>query len=154
VDGGSVGMLLLVFGLAGLCGNFGAGALVDRWLPQTVLGISVVLTVAMAAVAIVDTTVLSAAVLLALWGVGYGAVPVTLQTWMIRSSPTAVEAAGSLFVSTFNLSIALGALAGGIAVDVLSVRSALWIGGSLTALTVLVIGPSVFLRRGEESTAQ
>ncbi|MCK0089673.1 MFS transporter [Rhodococcus sp. F64268] len=143
VDGGSIGMLLLAFGVAGLCGNFIAGALVDRWLPQTALGISLVLTVAMVAVAVTDTTVVSAAGMLALWGLGYGAVPVTLQTWMFRSAPDAVEAASSLFVSAFNLSIAAGALIGGLVVDALSPTSVLWIGGVLTALTVLVIGTSV-----------
>lgn len=142
VDGGSVGMLLLVFGIAGLCGNFVAGALVDRWLPHTVLGISVVLTVAMVAVAANGTTTFSAAGLLILWGLGYGAVPVTLQTWMFRSAPHAVEAASSLFVSAFNLSIALGALIGGIAVEAISVDGVLWIGGALTVVAILVAGRS------------
>lgn len=154
VDGASIGMLLLVFGIAGLCGNFIAGALVDRWLTHTVLGISVVLTCAMVAVALNDTTMFSAAGLLILWGLGYGAVPVTLQTWMFRSAPHAVEAASSLFVSAFNLSIALGALIGGIAVEKVSVVGVLWIGGALTAVTILVVGRSALSGSRVRSVAE
>ncbi|WP_346012200.1 hypothetical protein [Streptomyces sp. SID3343] len=67
---------------------------------------------------------------LVLWGLGYGAVPVTLQTWILTASPEAPEAASALYVSTFNLSIALGALLGGFAVDSLATASVLWIGGA------------------------
>lgn len=140
VDGDLIGVLLLVFGIAGICGNFIAGALVERRLRQTVLGISVTLTVAMIAVAVNDDTVLSATVLLVVWGLGYGAVPVTVQTWILKAAPDAPEAASSLNVSAFNLSIAAGALLGGLAVDTFTPGSTLWIGAALTILTVFAVG--------------
>ncbi|MCD0449697.1 MFS transporter [Actinocorallia sp. API 0066] len=138
VDGGLVGVLLLVFGAAGICGNFVAGALVAGRLRATVAGIAVVLTAAMAAVALVDTTPWTAAALLVLWGLGYGAVPVTLQTWTLRAAPDAPEAASSLYVSVFNLSIALGALLGGFAVDGPGPSSVLWAGALLTLTALLM----------------
>ncbi|GAA2724049.1 MFS transporter [Actinocorallia aurantiaca] len=140
VDGDLIGVLLLVFGVAGLCGNFIAGALVERRLRQTALGISVTLTIVMIAVAVNDNTVLSGGILLVVWGLGYGAVPVTVQTWILKAAPDAPEAASSLNVSAFNLSIAAGALLGGIAVDTFSTGSALWIGAALTVLTVFAVG--------------
>ena len=140
VDGDLIGVLLLVFGIAGLCGNFIAGALVERRLSQTVVGISVTLTVVMIAVAVNDNTVLSGGILLVVWGLGYGAVPVTVQTWILKAAPDATEAASSLNVSAFNLSIAAGALLGGLAVDTFSTGSALWIGAALTVLTVFAVG--------------
>jgi predicted MFS family arabinose efflux permease len=66
----------------------------------------------MMTVAVTDNTTQSAAALLAIWGLGYGAVPVTLQTRILIAAPDTTEAASSVYVTIFNLSIALGALAG------------------------------------------
>jgi predicted MFS family arabinose efflux permease len=53
----------------------------------------------------------------------------------------AVGAAGSVFTSMFNLSIALGALAGGLAVDAAGADSVLWIG------VVLILPAALLVRR-------
>ncbi|MDQ1015668.1 MFS transporter [Streptomyces afghaniensis] len=140
IDDSMIGALLLTFGVAGICGNFIAGTLVARRLRQTVLAISLVLTLAMVLLALVGTGTVTAGALLILWGLGYGAVPVTFQTWILDAAPDATEAASSLYVSTFNLSIALGALFGGFAVDDIATTSVLWIGAVLVILTVLVVG--------------
>lgn len=140
IDDNMIGALLLTFGVAGICGNFIAGALIAKRLRQTVLAISLVLTLAMVLLALVDTGTVTAGALLILWGLGYGAVPVTFQTWILDAAPDATEAASSLYVSTFNLSIALGALFGGFAVDGIATTSVLWIGAVLALLTVLVRG--------------
>ncbi|MFD3786242.1 MFS transporter [Streptomyces cyaneofuscatus] len=144
----SIGVLLLTFGVAGICGNFIAGALVARRLRHCVMGISVVLTSGMVLLAVVDTGVLSAGALLVLWGLGYGAVPVTFQTWILDAAPDATEAATSLYVSAFNLSIALGALFGGFAVDGIGTTSVLWIGAGLTLLALVVVGGARRTRAG------
>jgi predicted MFS family arabinose efflux permease len=138
----AVGALLLAFGIAGICGNFLAGALIATRLRQTILGISVVIALAMVLLATVDHTVITAGATLVLWGLGYGAVPVTFQTWILKASPKTTEAASSLYVSVFNLSIALGALTGGLAVDGIATTSVLWIGAALSILTPLVIMPA------------
>jgi predicted MFS family arabinose efflux permease len=140
VEDGMIGALLLTFGVAGICGNFIAGALVAKRLRQTVVGISVVLTLAMVLLVLVGNSALTAGVILILWGLGYGAVPVSFQTWILDAAPDAAEAASSLYVSTFNLSIALGALFGGLAVDGLTTNSVLWIGAALAAVTLFVVG--------------
>ncbi|WP_340682262.1 MFS transporter [Amycolatopsis coloradensis] len=140
VADGMIGVVLLIFGAAGVCGNFLAGALIDRYLRQTVCGIGVVLATAMAVFAVTDNNTFSAAAILVLWALGYGAVPVTFQTWILAAAPDATEAASSLYVSAFNLSIALGALFGGLAVDAIATVSVLWIGGALVLLAVPVVG--------------
>ncbi|MEU3004366.1 MFS transporter [Streptomyces sp. NPDC007020] len=136
----SISVLLLTFGVAGICGNFIAGALVTRHLRRCVTGISAVLTTAMVLLALAGTGAFSAGAVLVLWGLGYGAVPVTLQTWILDAAPDATEAATSLYVSAFNLSIALGALLGGFAVDGIGTTSVLWTGAALTALALSVAG--------------
>lgn len=151
IDAGLIGALLLTFGVAGICGNFVAGTLVARRLRQTVVGLAVVLTAAMVLLALVDTGTVTAGAVLVLWGLGYGAVPVTLQTWILDAAPHTTEAASSLYVSTFNLSIALGALLGGLVVDGIGVTSVLWIGGALAALTPFVVGGSIRNREAREA---
>lgn len=137
ISDGSIGTLLLTFGVAGICGNFIAGALVARRLRQNVTGIAVTLSGAMLLLALVDTNAWSAGAILAIWGLGYGAVPVTLQAWILDAAPDATEAATSLYVSAFNLSIALGALIGGLAVNGIGTSSVLWIGALLASVTLL-----------------
>ncbi|WP_419995169.1 MFS transporter [Streptomyces boninensis] len=133
---GMISPLLLAFGIAGIAGNFVAGALIGSRLRHTVLGLTAVITAALAILAVTDTTAVSAAAILVLWGLGYGAVPVTFQTWILKAAPDTTEAASSLYVSAFNLSIALGALLGGFAVNAASATSVLWLGAALTALTL------------------
>lgn len=65
--------------------------------------------------------------------------PVTLQTWILHAAPDATEAAGSLYVSAFNLSIALGALIGGFAVNGIGTTSVLWTGAVLPILALFVV---------------
>ncbi|WP_171164757.1 MFS transporter [Streptomyces sp. I05A-00742] len=140
VDGGRIGALLLVFGVAGIIGNFVAGALVERHTRRLVIGIGVVLAAAMAALVLTRAGGTSgAAAPLVFWGLGYGAVPVTLQTWILKAAPDATEAASSVYVAMFNLSIALGALFGGFVVDGTAVTGVLWIGGGLTVLASVLM---------------
>jgi predicted MFS family arabinose efflux permease len=139
VAGAMVGALLLAFGVAGVCGNFVAGALIAERLRPTVVGIVVVLGAAVVLLAVTDGGPVPAGAILVLWGLGYGAVPVTFQTWILDAAPDTAEAATSLYVSAFNLSIALGALVGGLAVDGIGTTSVLWIGGGLVVLAIPVL---------------
>ncbi|GGQ91212.1 MFS transporter [Streptomyces aurantiogriseus] len=139
IDDNMISALLLTFGVAGICGNFIAGALIAKQLRQTVVCISVLLAVAMVMLALVDTGAVTAGFIMLLWGLGYGAVPVTFQTWILDAAPDTREAASSLYVSAFNLSIALGALFGGLAVDGIATTSVLWIGAALAILPLLAV---------------
>ncbi|MBT2383727.1 MFS transporter [Streptomyces sp. ISL-11] len=140
ISGSRISMMLLIFGVAGITGNFIAGAKVAQHVRTIVLTISVVLTAAMVLFAVTGGGMATGIVLLILWGLGYGAVPVSLQTWILKAAPDATEAASSLYVSMFNFSIALGALIGGFAFDHLAMTSVLWIGAGLAVLTLAVAG--------------
>ncbi|GAB4588060.1 MFS transporter [Nocardia sp. IFM 10818] len=140
IDERVIGVLLLVFGIAGISGNFLAGALISKGLRGITTAIAAALILAMVILAIADHTAITASAALILWGLGYGAVPVTFQTWIMRSAPDTTEAASSLFVSVFNISIALGALFGGFAVDGIATTSVLWIGAALVLLALPIIG--------------
>ncbi|MGI5390862.1 MFS transporter [Streptomyces sp. CA-251251] len=134
-----VGPLLFVFGAAGMTGNFVAGAALSRRVHRSVLTIAVAMAVAMPLFLLLGRTAIGGAVLLIVWGLAFGGVSVGLQTWMIKAAPQAVEAASSLWVAVFNLSIGCGALAGGIIVDRLTLQGSLWLGGACALLAALAI---------------
>ncbi|MER7717702.1 MFS transporter [Streptomyces flaveolus] len=134
-----VGPLLFGFGAAGLIGNFVAGSALSRRVHLSVLTIATAMTAAMPLFLLLGQTAISGAILLIVWGLAFGGVSVGLQTWMIKAAPQAVEAASSLWVAVFNLSIGLGALAGGIIVDTLALQGVLCLGGTCALLAALAI---------------
>lgn len=146
VDEEFVGPLLFGFGVAGIAGNFVAGAAVAKRLHRTVLTIAAALGVTVLLYPVVGLSAAGGVLLLVIWGLVYGGVSTSLQTWMIRAAPEAVEEASALWVAVFNLSIGLGALAGGAIVDALPLRGVLWLAGVL----VLVAGPAVWSARRNE----
>lgn len=147
IDGRFVGPLLFAFGVAGLAGNFIAGAAVARRLHRTVLTITAALGLTVLLYPVAGLTAASGVTLLVVWGLVYGGVSMSLQTWMIRTAPQAVEEATALWVAVFNFSIGLGALAGGTVVDALPLHGILWLAGVL----VLLAGLAVWSARRNES---
>ncbi|MBT2449545.1 MFS transporter [Streptomyces sp. ISL-43] len=133
IDVRFVSTLLLGYGLAGVAGNFLAGA---RDPHRTLLAVGAFLAVILALIANVPGTVAGTVLLLA-WGLVYGGVSVSLQSWMIKAAPDEPEAASSLMVAMFNLAIAAGALSGGLAVDGISVSAAPLTGAVLMALAAV-----------------
>ncbi|WP_138904951.1 MFS transporter [Streptomyces albidochromogenes] len=137
VSAGMIGTLLLVYGIAGVAGNFISGAGAGRSPRKTLLVISVVMAATVLLLPVVGGAPWVAGALMAVWGLTYGGVSVSTQTWILAASPDAREAASSLFVGVFNGAIALGALLGGQAADGIGITSAMWVGGGL-ALAALV----------------
>ncbi|MGW7056192.1 MFS transporter [Streptomyces sp. NPDC054887] len=137
VSAGMIGTLLLVYGIAGVAGNFISGAGAGRSPRKTLLVISVVMAATVLLFPVVGGSPWVAGALMAVWGLTYGGVSVSTQTWILAASPDAREAASSLFVGVFNGAIALGALLGGQAADGIGITSAMWVGGGL-ALAALV----------------
>jgi len=135
----AVGPILLAYGLVGMGGNFAAGALLGRRVSSIVVTILVVITIALGLLPAAGLQPASGVVLLLLWGLFFGGLSVSMQTWMINAAPSAVEAATALWIAVWNLSIGLGALAGGIAIDNLPLQGAVWIAGALTLTAALIV---------------
>ncbi|MBA9004148.1 MFS transporter [Thermomonospora cellulosilytica] len=141
IDSAFVGALLMAYGVAGIAGNFAAGPRASGSPRGTLVTICAALTAVTALFALLGTGPVTGAVLLVAWGLAYGGVSVSLQTWMLKAAPDTTEAASSLFVAAFNLSIALGALIGGAAVDG-AATAVLWVAGCLALLAAVAVGAS------------
>lgn len=134
-----VGPLLLGFGVAGIAGNFLAGAFIGRAVHRTVFGIAAGLAVQVSLFPLLGRGPIGGVMLLIAWGLVFGGVSVSLQTWMIKAAPSAVEAASALWVAVFNLAIGLGALAGGVVVDSASLSAMLVFAGVVLLLAALAV---------------
>ena len=132
----TIAVLLAVYGVGGLFGNVLSGFVVDRHLGVAMLMIPLVIAVAIIGFSLSTASVILLFVAAALWGAGFGAIPTMSQTWVSRAEPNRVEAAGGLFVATFQLAIALGAALGGLVLDTSGVRTVFLAGG----IAVLVGG--------------
>lgn len=127
---------LLVYGAAGIVGNFAGGAWAGR-APRAAFGTAAALIGAVTLLLpVLGGTGAGAVALLVVWGLAYGAVPVCSQTWFARSAPRTPEAATVLFTASFQATISLGALAGGVVVDAVS-PSAVMVSGGVVALLAL-----------------
>ena len=136
---GSVGWVMLVYGVSVAVGNLWGGRLADRLGPIPALKIVFAL---LAAVLLLLQFAAPhrwlALVTVMLWGaVAFGNVP-GLQVYVVaqaeRFAPQAVDVASGLNIAAFNLGIAAAAWAGGLIVTHLGLMHTPWIG----ALVVLV----------------
>jgi predicted MFS family arabinose efflux permease len=139
VGSGTIGVLLLGYGVLGMVANVIAGRRAARSPGRTAAVIAVVLGATLAIFPIVGASPWSGAALLMVWGLAYGGAPVTLQTWVMTAAPASAEAATAVYCFVFNLFIAVGVAASGLVVDALGVPSVLWLGAVLVLLVLLTV---------------
>ncbi|SEQ55013.1 MFS transporter [Microlunatus flavus] len=137
-----IAVLLAVYGVGGLVGNVVAGLFADRHLGVVMVTVPLLMALAIVGFSLADGSVVLTFAAVAVWGLGFGGIPTTSQTWASRAEPDRKEAAGGLFVANFQLAIALGAALGGALLDGYGVHTvfvtgavAVALGGALFAST-------------------
>ncbi|MBO9621541.1 MAG: MFS transporter [Sphingomonas sp.] len=136
---GAVAAILLVYGIANIGGSALAGLIADRRLQAGFTGGSFLLGASATGLVLVGAAFFPAMAFAALWGLAFGAAPVLIQTWMGRAAPDQMEAVGGLFLGVLQFSIALGAIAGGSALDMLGVRAPFLITAGCGVLAALLV---------------
>ncbi|MFI7636719.1 MFS transporter [Nonomuraea sp. NPDC049400] len=129
----AVSAVLLMYGIAGIAGNFLAGKATATRLRGAFVTCGGLIAATTLLLPSAGGTTAGAVVLLIVWGLAYGAVPVCSQASFITAAPHAPEAATVVFTSSFQATFALGAFLGGRVVDAFSVSTVMICGG-LTAL--------------------
>lgn len=127
LDATSIAPVLLVLGLASLLGSAIAGAFADRVLRDGFATTFLMLGVATIGLLALSTSYVALLAFAAAWGIAIGAGPVMTQTWMGRAAPDQLEGVGGLFLAVIQLGITLGAIAGGIAMDVVGTSAPLYV---------------------------
>ena len=116
-DGTTIGMLLLLYGIAGVFGNAFAGYSGNLNIRYTLAFVGVCFAIVFFGFPVFAIHETGAFILTALWGFAFGAFPTSANIWMFVHAPQAVEKGMHLFVGLFQVMIASGSLLGGFVVD-------------------------------------
>ncbi|WP_225727298.1 MULTISPECIES: MFS transporter [unclassified Nocardia] len=144
--------LLIVFGIGGAAGNFLAGHVVKTNPRAGFMVACAGLAVSLTLLLTIGHTPAGAVVCMTVWGIALGAANLCQVNLTLAAAPAAFEAAMSINTLGYNLSIALGALVGGLFADHLGIRSAIWLGVALTAAAVALT--LAFGRNASEQASQ
>ena len=106
-------LMLLGFGAANFVGTLLTGRLLERHPLATLVLMPALVGVAALALVLLPASVPGQAVLLAIWGLAFGGVPVAWSNWVASAVPDQAESAGGMVVASVQSAIATGAAAGG-----------------------------------------
>lgn len=147
----AVAAVLLAYGVAGIAGNFLAGAALSRSVRGTAGGAAAVLAAVAALLPVAAGSAAAVVALVLAWGAAFGALPLSLQTAMLRAVPEAPEGGLAVFVATVQVSLATGSLLGGVVVDGYGLTASLGTGAALAGAAALV---TLAVGRRESRTPQ
>ncbi|WP_431045759.1 MFS transporter [Streptomyces sp. P1-3] len=134
-----VGVLLMVFGLAGVAGVLGIGTLADR-SPTTTLALPVALqSAALTGMYLFDSVQPAVIGMLALLGLSAAPVFTATQNRVLRVAPGRTEIGLAMNSAAYNVGIAAGALLGGAVLPHTGVRGLFLLGGVLNFAAVAVL---------------
>lgn len=160
LDGGLGGLwvpaALLAYGLAGVAGIVAVGKGVDRSPATASVGCAVALVAAMGALAALPGSaagspgpVSATFAAVAVWGAGFTALPVGLQTTVLRLAPHRADLASALYVVAFQVGIGGGALVGAPLVAAGDLRALPALGAALAAVAVVLLALTARAARRE-----
>ncbi len=137
----TITLALLIFGIAGIFGNFAAGYTLSRSVIATLGASKFILAGAVVLLPILAHSTVGVFILLVVWGLVWGALPLGTQTWMAAASTNGAESGLALFVTTIQLAIAGGSVLGSVAVSSLGLTADFWLAGVIAlAGTVVLVG--------------
>lgn len=109
----ALSMVLLAFGISTCLGTTCAGLVLGRWFKPAMVVIPVLLTMLAVFMIITQNHTCIAILLIVLWGLIYGIIPVGWSAWITRTMPEEAESAGGLLVAAIQFAITIGAAVGG-----------------------------------------
>jgi predicted MFS family arabinose efflux permease len=110
---GAIGATLFLFGATGVVGLWLAGLVIDRRPRAGFLGALVVAALAIAALLVLRTSTGATVTAVAIWIVGFGAIPVFCTAACLRAKALSPDLSSAVNNSASNVGIGLGAAVGG-----------------------------------------
>lgn len=139
IDAGTVSVILLGYGVAGFVGNLLGGWAAGRNVRWALAVTALLIGAPVLLLALTGASAVAAVAWVLLWGLGFGMLPIAMQTWLFSAAPDRLESMAALFVSIAQAAIGVGALLGGLTVDSWGVTATMWLGGVLAVVTAFVI---------------
>lgn len=152
-------LMLLGFGVANFFGTLLAGRLLEHRPLATLVLMPALVGVAALALVLLPPSLPGQAVLLAIWGLAFGGVPVAWSNWVASAVPDQAESAGGMVVASVQSAIAMGAAAGGAVFSLGGSAGVFIAAGVLMLLAALLIAlrvrvPSVHVVNAGRASAQ
>ncbi|WP_245661555.1 MFS transporter [Nocardia salmonicida] len=138
-------VLLALFGVGGLLGNFVLGALADRHLGALLLAVPTAIGLSLLAIIASATFAPLAYLAVVVWGAAFGGILNLVQVWVSRVLPDRMEAGSGLIVGGFQLAIILGSAVGGRGVDSIGLAVTYALGAVAAVLGGVLIRRSLTL---------
>lgn len=135
---GPIALALLGFGVAAVIGNIAGGRMADANVRIALAVTAALMAFAAFALLLWGVHIGVAFGFAAVWGFAFGMAPVVLPTNLSRAAPDALEAAGSLMVTSFQVAITIGAVVGGFVLDTYGATGPLTLTAILSASTVIL----------------
>lgn len=135
----SLSLVLLGFGVANFIGTSLSSLVLKRSLRAALAFAPLLMAICAVLMAGFGHVQPVIAGLIALYGLGFGLVPVAWSTWVTRALGDEAEAAGGLQVAVIQLANMAGAGIGGLALDFGGELAPVLLGGALLALTFLLV---------------
>ena len=147
----TVSLILLVYGLMNIVGNFIAGRLLSISVvaEKLVLIFPVALGVIYAVFFWGGAFALPVAIITLLWGVLGGMNANINQYWITAAAPEAPDFANGLFLTAANLGTALGSVVCGLVIARLGMQYMMWGGIAFLVLCLAMIVPGVYKINGD-----
>ncbi|MGE8398420.1 MAG: MFS transporter [Burkholderiales bacterium] len=140
IDVDGLSLMLLGFGVANFIGTLLAGWLMERSLRATLTIMPALVGIAALSMIWLPVQATGLTMLVALWGLAFGGVPVAWSNWVARAVPDQAETAGGMVVASVQSSIAAGAALGGVVFGLGGVTGVFITAGSVMLLAALFIG--------------
>lgn len=139
----AVSGILLGFGVANFAGTLLAGPVLERSLRLALVSMPLLMGALGLGLATLQSTPLADSLMVALWGLAFGAVPVAWSTWLTRTVPDQAETAGGLLVAAVQLAISIGAAGGGMIFDASGAQAVFAAASAVLLVAALIILVSV-----------
>jgi predicted MFS family arabinose efflux permease len=145
IEGGALGILLLANGVAGFFSNMAGGWLSARNPRAATLTMSLILGGSVLSLALTGASPIMAWAMVITWGLGFGMLPIAMQSLLFATAPGRIEGMQALFTTVAQVAIGAGALLGGLIVDHVGISGALIAGAMAafgTGVLILVTRPT------------
>ncbi|CNK24119.1 putative membrane transport protein [Yersinia intermedia] len=139
IDVNTLSLMLLGFGAANFVGTLLSGWLMERSLRATLILMPTLVGIAAFGMIWLPVQGTGLMILVALWGLAFGGIPVAWSNWVARAIPDQVETAGGMVVASVQSSIAAGAALGGLVFGIGGVTGVFIIAGTVMLIAALVI---------------
>jgi MFS transporter, DHA1 family, inner membrane transport protein len=146
MNGSLISLMLMVFGLVMIAGNFLFGTLLQKNTTKTILLFPLLYAFIYVLVYFAGSYLSLMIGMIFIWGTVHSGGLIVSQTWLTAETKEAPEFGNSLFVSFSNLGITIGTAVAGIIIANLGMHQLIWcgVGFSLLAFAAITIKMKLF----------